>query len=516
MKAAIRVGFVSFCLALVAAVAYGQARTPYTRPSSITTPGSIQTSAAGDQFVCTSTTATCEVESAASATTMTSTVPAFDIGPTATPGANDRLACFSYGPSGSKTRVACVDAEGDFSASGNVSVPDTYSICFDGPSCTTNMKASGTAFEWRKGNTLIMDIGATNVNFWYRQNIFAGNIQSNGAAGTNAYTCNNVGCRLSLGNTARYLVDDGTNLEFIAPVQATTFEATTASGISLTGGGASGTLLITSNTPDSHTSTTVGAITLQASQDIDPTDQLFLLKDNAGTNIFRVAENGSVYTVNQITSASQVVSELGSFAGGNASTTLGFNSNTTDAQTSGTVPAIRLKATQNITDTDLLMSVEDSANNRRLSVAEDGQVAITGSLTTVGGGEIGVPVNFRATGSLISTNTLDVAGRVRLRNTAVSIPDSGGAGAAAYTQSTYEAGIEYTCNDADGCDVTMSEASVVTGFTMRFTNIGANTVNFTDTAGVTELAGNFAMGQWDTLVLAYVSDRWVEVSRSNN
>lgn len=459
MTAAIRVGFVSFCLALVAAVAYGQARTPYTRPSSITTPGSIQTSAAGDQFVCTSTTATCEVESSIDAATMTSTVPAFDIGPTATPGTNDKLACFSYGPTGSKTRTACVDAEGDINA-----------------------------------------------------RVF----QSTALAAGTGFACTNVGCRLSLGNTGRYLVDDGTNLEFIAPLQATTFEATTASGISLTGGGASGPLLITSNTPDSHTSTTVGAITLQASQDIDANDQLFLLKDNAGTNIFRVAENGSVYTVNQITSASQIVSDLGSFAGGNASTTLGFNSNTTDAQTSGTVPAIRLKATQNITDTDLLMSVEDSANNRRLSVAEDGQVAITGSLTTVGGGEIAVPVNFRATNSLVSTNTLDVAGRVRLRNTAVSIPDSGGAGAAAYTQSTYEAGIEYTCNDADGCDVTMSEASVVTGFTMRFTNIGANTVNFTDTAGVTELAGNFAMGQWDTLVLAYVSDRWVEVSRSNN
>lgn len=428
------------------AQSYGRGRNVQFVDGATISPTNVTASGAADQFVCTSTTATCEVESAASATTMTSTVPAFDIGPTATPGTDDRLTCFSYGPTGSKTRTACVDAEGDINA-----------------------------------------------------RVF----QSTALAAGTGFACTNVGCRLSLGNTARYLVDDGTNLEFVAPLQATTFEATTASGISLTGGGASGTLLITSNTPDSHTSTTVGAITLQASQDIDANDQLFLLKDNAGTNIFRVAENGSVYTVNQITSASQIVSELGSFAGGNASTTLGFNSNTTDAQTSGTVPAIRLKATQNITDTDLLLSLEDSANNRRVTVNELGSLTAAGNITA-GSGLIGGFLNvglyyLRASGS-------------------ITIADSGGAGAAAYTwQPSFGQSVTlFTCNDADGCDITMNETTIASGVINKAVNVSANNITFTDTAGLNEMAGNFTMGQWDTIEFMYVTDRFVETSRSNN
>lgn len=73
-------------------------------------------SGTANEFVCSGATNICEVVSSINAATMTSTVPAFDIGPTATPDANDRLACFSYGASGAKTRVACVDTEGDMNA----------------------------------------------------------------------------------------------------------------------------------------------------------------------------------------------------------------------------------------------------------------------------------------------------------------------------------------------------------------------------------------------------------------
>jgi hypothetical protein len=118
--------------------------------------------------------------------------------------------------------------------------------------------------------------------------------------------------------------------------------------------------------------------------------------------------------------------------------------------------------------------------------------------------------------TLVADVAIDLPAIARFRNTATTIADSGGAGAASHTQSVYNSGVRYTCNDADGCDVTMSEVGAIDGYAMTFTNESANTVNFTDTAGVTELAGNFAMGQYDTLTLRYVNDRWVELSRSNN
>ena len=73
-----------------------------------------------------------------------------------------------------------------------------------------------------------------------------------------------------------------------------------------------------------------------------------------------------------------------SFTGGNSSTSLTLTSNTTDAVTSSTVPAIRLQASQDITNSDLLMSVEDSAGNRRLSVAEDGTLNVAAIINATG------------------------------------------------------------------------------------------------------------------------------------
>ena len=246
---------------------------------------------------------------------------------------------------------------------------------------------------------------------------------SSTASGNQAFTCTNTGCRLSLGNTARYLVDDGTNLEFIAPLQATTFEATTASGSSLTGGGASGPLLLTSNTPDSVTS--------------------------------------------------------------------------------GTVPAIRLQASQNITDSDLLLTVEDSAGNRRVAISELGNATFAGNVTS---------------GSGVVTNFFNQSGYGSRGNNAITIPDDGAGTPAAYTwQPQFAASVTYfTCNDANGCEITMSLGSSFGGVYNRAFNVGTNTVTFKDTAGLSEMAGDFAMGQWDTIEFMVVSGRFVELNRSNN
>ena len=294
-------------------------------------PTSVTASGTADQFVCTSTTATCEVESSASAATMTATVPAFDIGPTATPGANDRLACFSYGPSGSKTRVACVDVEGDMTANAlNIGTttsqarlhvlttttdfgPNSYGLGH--AVFGTNSLAAGGGAVYLSYNTSANEgiIGALDPSNAWRPLTFSAsewkfrqaggatpiaNITSTGAfnsvavSGNQAFTCTNTGCRLSLGNTGRYLVDDGTNLEFVAPVQGTSFEALATSGSSFTGGNASTTMTLTSNTPDSVTSSTVPAIRLQASQNLVDTDLLMSVEDSAGNRRFTVDEAG--------------------------------------------------------------------------------------------------------------------------------------------------------------------------------------------------------------------------------
>ena len=551
------------------AQSYGRGRNVQFVDGATISPTNVTASGTADQFVCTSTTATCEVESSASATTMTSTVPAFDIGPTATPGANDRLACFSYGATGSKTRVACVDAEGDVATTGS--------------------------------------------------------FNSSVASGNQAYTCSNVGCRLSLGSTARYLVDDGTNLEFVAPLQATSFEATTASGSSLTGGGASGALEITSNTPDSFTSGTVPAIRLKASQNITDTDLLMSVEDSAGNRRVTINEVGSSYFAglmqvdNVIQSASNVQSQTGLFVGVNNTASLNSNvgsttssirlrssvnktgdttrlveivnnsttevahfskdgllrvnsanaakptcnadnrgrtyyldgasgvadtyeicakntadayawvqaslasdntsapmellSNTPDSATSGTVPAIRLKASQNITDADLLMSVEDSAGNRRLSLTEAGSLDVATDINDAR--DVYVTRYFFSNGETI------VNGALRRTSSSVTIADNGGGTPATHTQaylSTVASFVRYTCNDADGCAVTMSETAVEHGHVLMFANTSANNVTFADISGVQEMAGGVTatLGQYDTLQLVYTGDRWAELHRSDN
>ena len=102
------------------------------------------------------------------------------------------------------------------------------------------------------------------------------------------------------------------------------------------------------------------------------------------------------------------------------------------------------------------------------------------------------------------------------------IPDNGnGATAATFTLDSLEAYayLGLNCQDANGCNVTLGN-DFFDGDVMTVYNAGTNAVNFADTSGVSELAGAFAMGQWDTLQLIYrdndVTDAWIETSRSNN
>jgi len=288
---------------------------------------------------------------------------------------------------------------GGVTSTGPISVAAGQNLCLDGPACLTrfNYNSGVNNLDYFQNNAIRLAVtpgGSVQAQLGFNANV---------AAGGYGYACTNVGCRLHLGSTARYLTDDGTNLEFVAPVQATRVETTNT----------------TPNTP---------AVTVASDT--------------------QVCLDGATCSVN-----------------------LKYNSGSSRAELT------------------------------------------YGGTSTLVVGAAGVRVTNT---TLVADTSVDLPALVRLRNTATTIADSGGAGAASHTQSVYNVGVRYTCNDADGCNVTMSEVSAIDGYTMTFTNESANTVNFTDTAGVTELAGNFAMGQYDTLTLRYVNDRWVELSRSNN
>lgn len=100
----------------------------------------------------------------------------------------------------------------------------------------------------------------------------------------------------------------------------------------------------------------------------------------------------------------------------------------------------------------------------------------------------------------------------------VTCSDSGDANPGALTLLPSLGLIYLTNSDANGCTVTMSETSQTAGSAIQIivvSNAGG-TVDFADTSGVSELAGAYTMDLYDTLRLAYIADRWVETSRSNN
>lgn len=102
---------------------------------------------------------------------------------------------------------------------------------------------------------------------------------------------------------------------------------------------------------------------------------------------------------------------------------------------------------------------------------------------------------------------------------AVTCADSGGAGAQTATITPTSSYIEITNADADGCDITMGETGMAAGAKVDIcvvSNAGT-TVNFADTAGVSELAGAFAADVDDCITLRYGNTTtWREVTRSAN
>lgn len=124
--------------------------------------------------------------------------------------------------------------------------------------------------------------------------------------------------------------------------------------------------------------------------------------------------------------------------------------------------------------------------------------------------------------SLAGAEAVDVTGEVVLRGEVglglgtLTIASSGDGSPATATHDPSTAFTYFTCQDTDGCNVTMGETNPATGQLWIGCNNGSNVVNFADTASVSELAGAFAAGQYDCIQLMYVLGRWMELSRSNN
>jgi hypothetical protein len=119
-------------------------------------------------------------------------------------------------------------------------------------------------------------------------------------------------------------------------------------------------------------------------------------------------------------------------------------------------------------------------------------------------------------GSLFNTDFLNLGSAV-----VEDIADNGAGTAASFSLSSSVAWafMGFNCGDADGCNVTLGE-DFLDGDVMFIYNAGANTVNFADSSGVSELSGVFAMGQWDTLQLIFrdngSTESWLEFGRSDN
>jgi len=147
-----------------------------------------------------------------------------------------------------------------------------------------------------------------------------------------------------------------------------------------------------------------------------------------------------------------------------------------------------------------------------------GNVDIDGNMDVAGTTDLD-DVNISADLDVDGTSNLDqvvIENNLQLGTQAITIPTSGDGNPAAYNLTPTSSFVQITCQDADTCDVTMIETGAQDGDVVFIVNMDTAVVDFADTAGVSELSGAFAMDQWDTLMLIYTSDRWVEFSRSGN
>jgi hypothetical protein len=201
---------------------------------------------------------------------------------------------------------------------------------------------------------------------------------------------------------------------------------------------------------------------------------------------------------------------------------------TTNLEVTGAAADLNIDVVDDITvDTtgangEIQLSTAGQTGHIKLTSAgnlSDIRLTSGGGVSLTGASSIGIDAN---SGTAIELGIGD--GRVTFQAYTVDTPqtascadDAAGTNAALTLTPTADF-VEITSLDAQGCDVTLSEAGMTSGRKVEIVVVAvtAGTVNFADTAGVTELAGAFTAGLYDSLRLRYTTSRWVEVGRSNN
>jgi hypothetical protein len=210
-------------------------------------------------------------------------------------------------------------------------------------------------------------------------------------------------------------------------------------------------------------------------------------------------------------SSSQVLYDMqGTFNGALTSTAIGYGQ-----RAKFTYSGAASNQIYNLTG-DIQMTNTSGTQAEAVGVYGTGTRNGAGGTTTAFYGGSFDPATVTA-GTLTNNYALRVGGKARYVSDAQTIADNANGGTAAtLTLVPATSNVELTCSDAQGCDITLSETGVLDGTIVHIVNVSANTCNFADTSGVTELAGAFAAGQYDSITLRYIVDRWVEAARSNN
>ncbi len=220
------------------------------------------------------------------------------------------------------------------------------------------------------------------------------------------------------------------------------------------------------------------------------------------------------------------------FAGTGTNT---ITSDTTAANATATVGAFTLKPTAALAAADCVLDVQDSGGNHMMRVDAQGQILSTylNASTSIETALIYLDSNGGIVGNFNNGYVALKAGSNVPTSVASFQTNVGGEVASVgiggfYLQpvQTVTTGGSYTLtptsnyvqvNPSSNATITLGESGVVDGTVVRIVNIHAtNTAAFADTSTVSELTAGMTLGQYDTLTIMYVVDRWVELARSNN
>lgn len=157
-----------------------------------------------------------------------------------------------------------------------------------------------------------------------------------------------------------------------------------------------------------------------------------------------------------------------------------------------------------ITTNAVPKSASSGASLSASTITDDGTTVTINTATTA------TTTAVATTGTLSATGNITTAGLMVVTPTAQTIADNGGGTPASGTIAATVGVVDVTCNDTDGCALTLSETSAVVGSTLRIINVGTNNVTIADSAGVQETVGSLTLGTRDSVIFCYVPSYWTQ------